>query len=84
MTDEELVQSDVMDEELVQKIVMNEELVQKGVMDEKFVTNFVMHAKIDPKVVVGLSIFKIGGWNSLPIYQNLLEEFIDERMNRGC
>ena len=53
---------------------MNEDLVQNGVMDGKFVKNFVMNAKIDPKVVVALSIFKIGGWNSLqPIDQNLLE-----------
>ena len=38
-----------------------------------------MDAKIDPKVVMDLSIFKIGGWSSLqPIDQNLLEEFIDE------
>ena len=41
--------------------------------------NFVMNAKIDPKVVMDRSIFKIGGWNSLqPINQNLLEEFVDE------
>ena len=48
-------------------------------MDGRFVKNFVMDAKIDPKVVMDLSIFKIGGWNSLqPINQHLLEEFIDE------
>ena len=65
----------MMDEELVQKDVMDEEFVQNGVMDGKFVKNFVIDAKIDPKVVVDLSIFKIGGWNSLqPIDQNLLEE----------
>ena len=41
--------------------------------------NFVMNAKIDPKVVMDLSIFKFGRWNSLqPIDQKLLEEFIDE------
>ena len=41
--------------------------------------NFVMNSKIDPKVVMDLSIFKIGGWNSLrPINQNLSEELIDE------
>ena len=35
--------------------------------------------KIDPKVVMDLSIFKIGGWNSLhPSNQKLLEEFMDE------
>ena len=62
-----------------QKIVMDEDLVQNGVMDEKFVKNFMMVAKIDPKVVMDLSIFKIGGWNSLqPIKQNLLEKFTDE------
>ena len=59
-----------------QKIVMDEELVQNDVMDEKFVKNFVMNAIIDPKVVMDLSIFKIGVWNNLqPINQNLLEEF---------
>ena len=37
-----------------------------------------MNAKIDPKVVMDLSIFKIG-WNSLqPRNQNLLEEIIDK------
>ena len=57
---------------------MNEELVQNGVMNEKFVKNSVMNAEIDPKVVMDLSIFQIGGWNSLqPINPNLLEEFID-------
>ena len=77
--DEKINQKIVMDEELVQDNVMNEDLVQNGVMDGKFVKNFVMNAKIDPKVVVALSRFKIGGWNSLqPINQILLEEFIDE------
>ena len=53
--------------------------VQNGVMVEKFVKNFVMDAKIDPKVEMDLSRFKISGWNSLqPINQNLLEEFIDK------
>ena len=62
-----------------QKIVMNEESVQNGAMDEKIVKKFVKDAKIDPKVVMELSILKIGGWNSLqPINQNLLEGFIDE------
>ena len=38
-----------------------------------------MDAEIVPKVVMDLSTFKIGGWNSLqPMNQNLLEEFIDE------
>ena len=41
--------------------------------------NLVINSTIDPKVVRDLSIFKIGGWNSLqPINQKLLEEFMDE------
>ena len=63
-----------------QQIVMDDKINQKIVMDGKFVKKFVMNAKIDPNVVMDLSIFKIGGWNSLqPIHQNLLEEFIDEK-----
>ena len=77
--DDKIHQKIVMDEEMVQDDVMDEELIQTGVMDGKFVKNFVMDAKIDPKVVIDLSIFKIGGWNSLqPMNQNLLEKFIDE------
>ena len=63
----------------IQKVVMDEELVQNGVTDGKFVKNFVMDANTDPKVVMDLSIFKIGGWNSLqPSNQNLLAKFVDE------
>ena len=41
--------------------------------------NFEKNAKIEPKVVMDLSILIIGGWNSLhTINRNLLEEFIDE------
>ena len=41
--------------------------------------NSVMNAKTDPKVVMDLSIFKIGGWNRMqPIHQILLEEIIEE------
>ena len=62
-----------------QKIVVNEKLVQYGEMNEKIVKNFVINSTIDPKVVRDLSIFKIGGWNSLQsINQKLLEEFRDE------
>ena len=69
----------VMDIRINPKIVTDEELVQNGVIDGKFVKNFVMGAKIDPKVVMDLSIFKIGGWNGLqPIGQKMLEELIDE------
>ena len=69
----------VMDEKVNPNGVMDEELVQNGVMDEKFVKNFVKDAKIDPNVVVDLSIFKIGGWNSLqPVNQKMLEELNDE------
>ena len=72
-------QNRLTEEELVQSNVMGEDLVQNGVMDAKFVKNFVMDAKIGPTVVMDLSIFKIGGRNSLqPINQHLLEEFIDE------
>ena len=53
---------------------MNEEFVQNSVMNGKFVNFFVMNANIDPKVVMDLSIFQIGGWNSLqPSKQQLLE-----------
>ena len=69
----------VMDDKLIQKIVMDEELVQNGLMDENFVKNFVMGAKIGPKLVMDLSVFKIGGWNILqPSNRELLEEFINE------
>ena len=63
----------------VQKVVMDDKFNQKMVMNENSGKNFVMNAKIDPKVVMDLSIFKIGGWNSLqPINQHWSEEFIDE------
>ena len=77
---EELIQNGVMNEELVQNVVMNEELVQNGVMGAKFVKNFVMGAKIDLQVVMDLSIFNIGGWNSLlqATNQNLMEKFMVE------
>ena len=53
---------------------MNEELVQNGVMT----------AEIDPRIVMDLSIFKIGGWNILqPTNQNLLEILL-MGMNLGC
>ena len=65
------------------KIVTNEKQVQNSVMNENLVKNIVMNAKIDPKVVMDLSIFKIGGWNSLqPINQKLLEESFDENEPR--
>ena len=40
--------------------MINEELVQNGVLNGKFAKNFVMNAKIDPKVVMDLSI--LGDW----------------------
>ena len=48
------------------KILMEEKSWKtwKSVMDGKFVKNFVMDAKIDPKVVMDLSVFKTGGWNT--------------------
>ena len=76
--DDKINQKIVMDEELIQND-MDEKLLQDDVTDGQFVKNFVMDAKIDPMVVMGLSIFKIGGWNSVqPSHQNLLEEFIDK------
>ena len=73
----------LMDEELVQNIVMDEELIQNVVMDETFVRNFVMDAKNDAKVVMDLTLFKIGGWNILqPSNRKLLEEFNHE--NEPC
>ena len=58
-------QNIVMDGELVQNGVMNEELVQNGVVNEKIVKIFVTNDKIDTKVEMDLSMFEIGGWNSL-------------------
>ena len=49
------------------------------VMDAKFVKNFVMGAKIDPKVEMDLSLFKVGGWKILQLsIRKLLEESIEE------
>ena len=48
-----------------QKVVTDEDSVQNGAMDGQFVKNFVVDAKIDPKVVVDLSVFKICGSNIL-------------------
>ena len=48
-------------------------------MNEKIVKNYVMDAKINPKHVMDLSIFKVGGRNILqPNNQTSLEEFVDE------
>ena len=54
---------------------MDEELVQNDVMDGQIVKNFMINAKIDPKVVMELSILKLGGLNNLqPSNHNLLEK----------
>ena len=72
-------QNIVMNEEFVKNFVMNEEFVKNIVMNEEFVKNIGMNAKIDPKVVLEHSIFKICGWNNFhPSNQILLEEFMDE------
>ena len=73
-----------MDEEQVQNDVMDKELVLNGVMDGKFVKNFMMDATIDPKVVMDLSTFKIGGWNSLQPKNKICWRNLLMRMNRGC
>ena len=58
-----------------QNIVMYEEFVKNTVMNEKFVKYVVMHAGIEWKVVMDLSMFKIGGWNTLQDSNpNLLDE----------
>ena len=58
---------------------MDEELVQNVVMDGQFVKNFVVGAKVDPKVVMDLSIVKIGGWNILePSNRKVSEGRINE------
>ena len=52
---------------------------QKFLMIAEFVKNSAMNAKIGPKVVMELTMFKIGGWNNLqPRNPKLLEEFMDE------
>ena len=62
----------------VGKLGKGEDLVQNGVTNEKIVNNCVMNAKIDQKVVMDLSIFKIGGWNSLqPSNKQMQQEFSD-------
>ena len=54
-------------------------VIRRHVMDGKFVKNFVMFAKIVPKVVMNLSVFKIGGWSRVQTSnQILLEELVDE------
>ena len=76
MTDEKINPKILMDEKSWntwksnQKIVMNEELFQNGVMNDRFVKNFVMNAKIDPKVVMDLSIFKTGGMEHFATHQS--------------
>ena len=47
-----------------QSIVTDEDFVKNSVMDEEKENNL-MDAKIGPKVVMDLSMFKIGGWNNL-------------------
>ena len=65
------------------KIVMDEDWFQNVVMDGQFVKNFVVGAKIDPKVVMDLSIVKISGWNILePSNRKLSEGRIDENKPR--
>ena len=61
---------------------MNENSVQNSVMNEKFVKNSMVNAT-GPKVVMDLSKFNVGGWNSLqPSNQKLLEELL-MKMNFG-
>ena len=56
------------------KSLKSENCNQNIVMNEEFVQNSVMNATFDPKFLMDLSIFKIGGWNNLtPSKQKLLE-----------
>ena len=70
---------------VTQNIVMNEKFVKTMVMSEEFVQNTVMNAKLDPKVVMDLSILKIGGWNNFTAQQpKTYWKVLLMRMNRGC
>ena len=60
--------------ENVGKVAILRKVDQNIVMNEELVKNSAMNVKINPKVAVALSIFKIGGWNHLqPTNQYLLE-----------
>ena len=68
----------------IEKSWKSEKSNQNIVVNEKFVKNNVMNAKIGPKVVMEISIFKIGGWNNVhPINQHSLDKFIGERVVVG-
>ena len=61
--------------------MMNEEFVKNNsvmfffLKKKKNVKNIVMNARIDPNVVMELSVFQIGGWNHFqPSKRNLLED----------
>ena len=71
-----------MNEELIHNSVMSEKMVQNSVMNEEFVKNFVMKSKIDPKVVMGLSMFKLGGTSRRTcIVERTYDEEIHKRIN---
>ena len=65
-------------------IVMNEKFVKNILMNEQFVKTCVMNAKIDPKVLMDLSMFKIGGWNNLEASNQTLFNSLLMITNRGC
>ena len=68
-----------------EKVVMDDKFNQKIVMNENSWKNFVMNAKIDPKVVMDLSIFKIGGFGTVCNSSiNIGRKNLLTRMNRGC
>ena len=63
---------------------MNEKLVQNSVMNEQLVKNFVLKAKIDPKLVMDLSKFKlVAGTVCNPAIKNCWKN-LSTRMNLGC
>ena len=66
-----------------ENIVMDEELVKNSVMNEEFVKNSLMDARLDPKVVMDLSIFKIVDGTICSAATNIfLGELVDDRNSK--
>ena len=77
MTDEKSYQNTVTDEKIGegnQQIVMDEKFMENDAMDEQLMEDGLMDAKIGPKVVMDLSIFKIGGWNNFATQRSTVIE----------
>ena len=67
-----------------EKSCKHEKSNQNIVMTEEFVKNSVMNATIDPKIVMDLSIFKIGGWKIYSRATTIFWKNLLMRLNRGC